>query len=121
MSFACCLLSTCVDGGAIPPATTKSHRQLWLEDPKSTQEKYEYLAANKFRGVGIWTAGAVEAVSDYWWGGGCNGDTKIKVCPANATLTAQFAAEMWGVRPPISVTCWPCSHTALASCNAVRF
>ena len=40
-------------GGAIPPATSKSHRQIWVEGPNSTKLKYDYLATNKFRGFGM--------------------------------------------------------------------
>lgn len=34
-------------GGAIPPATTKSHRQVWIEGPKSTKLKYDYLIGTR--------------------------------------------------------------------------
>ena len=84
--------------GAIPPAPVE-HRQVWVEGPVSTKLKYDWLKKGGYKGFGIWVAGAVGAVEQYWWGGGCNGNTSQKVCPQNMTLTEQFAREMWAPVP----------------------
>ena len=84
--------------GAIPPAPVE-HRQVWVEGPVSTKLKYDWLQKGGYKGFGIWVAGAVGAVEQYWWGGGCNGNTSQKVCPQNMTLTEQFAREMWAPVP----------------------
>lgn len=82
--------------GAVPPGAPEP-RQVWVEGPVSTKLKYDWLAKGGFKGFGIWTAGATAAVDQYWWGGGCNGNTSQPTCPANASLTAKYASEMWGV------------------------
>ena len=84
--------------GAIPPAPVE-HRQVWVEGPVSTKLKYDWLKKGGYKGFGIWVAGAVGAVKQYWWGGGCDGNTSQKVCPQNMTLTEQFAREMWAPVP----------------------
>ena len=67
--------------------------------PGEHQLKYDWLKNGGYKGFGIWVAGAVGAVEQYWWGGGCNGNTSQKVCPQNMTLTKQFASEMWAPVP----------------------
>jgi hypothetical protein len=72
---------------------------VWYEAPHGFALKYKYLDDDGFRGVGMWTADAVAAVSQYWWGGGCDGSKTVKVCPQNLTLTTEFPEQMWAATP----------------------
>ena len=83
----------------IAPVTASYKRQVWMEGPKSTKLKYNYLKEKGYRGFGAWTADAVGAVDEYWWGNGCSGNSSIPVCPMDTKKTAQFAAEMWAAVP----------------------
>ena len=82
-------------------------RQVWVEGPASTKLKYDWLQKGGYKGFGIWVAGAVGAVEQYWWGGGCDGNTSQKVCPQNMTLTEQFAREMWAPVPSRAAWSYP--------------
>eukprot|EP01050_Picozoa_sp_SAG11_P008603 SAG11_NODE_768_length_7269_cov_3.840725_6_plen_300_part_00 len=62
--------------------TVVSHRQIFIDTPKSIEEKVSWSRAEGLHGVGIWTADAVA-------------DKSRKVCPQNTTQTIENARSIW--------------------------
>jgi hypothetical protein len=98
------------------------HHQIWFESPRSLKIKHAFFVSAGYGGLGMWTAGAVGSVSDYYFCVphccGCAANCSTAACPAaaararggtcpscpetSASKTARYAAQMWASVPQLN-------------------